>query len=255
MRVRLNDLESYENLKQHITAHGCYSERENERIYHKWFATAPRYLFRAVDRKYHITDQTVCDVGCAYGSNLVFCSPESYGIEIEAYETEFAASIGLTVHTMDVITADFSSLPKVDVVWNSATLEHVEAPHIFLRKLHMLLKPRGLLAIYVPTIPWLSFLGRVPPLKKYLTGYVHGDHINAFVPSTLRFFCERAGFETVEVSAFYPGILAPLSHIKLIDGCVYIGRKIEGWEYAPNATRRAADNQKGFVFKGQDFGE
>lgn len=255
MKVCLNNLGTYKALKEHVIANGCYSEQENERIYHKWFATAPRHLFRAVDRKYHLTEQTLCDVGCAYGGNLVFCSQDSYGIEIEEYETKFATSIGLTVHTMDVISADFSELPKVDVVWNSATLEHVEAPHIFLRKLHMLLKPGGLLAIYVPTIPWLPFVKRIPRLNRYFTGYRHGDHINAFVPSTLRFFCERAGFETVEVSAFYPSILAPLSHIKLIDGCVYIGRKIEGWEYAPNATRRTAANTKGFDFKGQEFGE
>jgi SAM-dependent methyltransferase len=255
VNILLKGLGSYEELKQHIIANGCYSERENERIYSKWFATAPRYLFRAVDRKYHITERTLCDVGCAYGANLAFCTADSYGIEIEEYEAKFAASIGLIVHNMDVITADFSHLPQVDVVWNSATLEHVEAPHIFLRKLHMLLRPRGLLALYVPTIPPLPVLRRVPRLKQYFTGYLHGDHINAFTPSTLRFFCERAGFETVEVSSFYPGILSPLSHLNLIDGCVYIGRKIEGWEYPPNATRRAAPNEKGFVFAGQAFGE
>lgn len=255
MKVRLNDFGSYERLKQHIVANGCYSEQENERIYNKWFAKAPRYLFRAVDRKYHITGKVVCDVGCAYGGNLAFCHPDSYGIEIEEYEVNFATSIGLVVHNMDVITGDFSSLPPVDVVWNSATLEHVEAPHIFLRKLHQLLKPGGLLALYVPTIPVLSFMGRIPYVKRYFTGYLHGDHINGFTPSTLRFFCERAGFETLEVSSFYPGILAPFSHLKLIDGCVYIGRKIEGWEYPPRATRRAVANVKGFEFIGQTFGE
>src|SRR5690606_25896898 len=136
----------------------------------------------------------------------------------------FANSIGLTVHNLDVIHADFADLPRVDAVWNSATLEHVESPHIFLRKLHQLLKPGGLLGLYVPTIPPFRFLKHVPRLKPYFTGYLHADHINAFTPSAIRFFCERAGFETVVVSAFYPGVLAPLSRFPLTDGCVYVGR-------------------------------
>ncbi|NLX10330.1 MAG: class I SAM-dependent methyltransferase [Chloroflexi bacterium] len=255
MEVRLNGLGTQDNLKQHIITSGCYSPQENERIYHKWFARGPRYLFRAVDRKYHLTQGTLCDVGCAYGTNLVFGAPGSYGIELETYEVAFANSIGLTVHNLDVIHADFADLPRVDAVWNSATLEHVESPHIFLRKLHQLLKPGGLLGLYVPTIPPFRFLKHVPRLKPYFTGYLHGDHINAFTPSTIRFFCERAGFETIEVSAFYPGILAPLGRFPLTDGCVYVGRKIEGWEYSPSATRRTADNPRGFDFVGQKFGE
>ena len=255
MKVVLNRLSSYEELKRHIVAHGCYSERENERIYHKWFAAGPRYVFRAVDRKYHITHGALCDVGCAYGTNLVFCNSTSYGIDSEDYVVKFAIRIGLTVHNRDVIASDFSDLPPVDYVWNSATLEHVESPHIFLRKLHMLLKPEGLLALFVPTIPSLPVLRRLPRLKRYLTGHLHGDHINAFTPSTLRFFCERAGFETVEVSAFYPGILSPFSHLNLIDGCVYIGRKTAEWEYPQSSTRRVATNVKGFEFVGQTFGE
>jgi SAM-dependent methyltransferase len=242
VKVVLNGLGSYEELRQHIVANGCYSERENERIYNKWFAAGPRYLFRAVDRKYHLTEGT-------------FCNSNSYGIEIEEYETKFAASIGLTVHNMDVITSDFSHLPQVDCVWNSATLEHVESPHIFLRKLHVLLKPQGLLALYVPTIPALPFLRSLPRLGKHLTGYLHSDHINAFTPSTLRFFCERAGFETVEVSSFYPRILSPFNRLNLTDGCVYIGLKTAGWEYPRNSTRRASTNEKGFEFIGQKFGE
>ncbi len=255
MNVQLNGLGTRDALRQHVVAHGCYSAQENARIYDKWFATAPRYRFRAVDRKYGITQRALCDVGCAYGAELAFCTPDSYGIEIEDYEVNFARSIGLTVYALDVLTADFSSLPLVDVVWNSATLEHVTAPHVFLRKLHQLLRPRGLLAIYVPTVAPLRALRRVPGLARYFAGYLHGDHINAFTPTTLRFFCERAGFDTIEVSSFFPGPLALFNRFPLMDGCVYIGRKIEGWEYPSNATRRAAHNPNGFTFVGQEFGE
>lgn len=255
MEVRLHNLVTYDRLRDHVLQRGCYSPAENERIYQKWFASAPRYRFRAVNRKYGLTRGVLCDVGCAYGSNLVFCSPESYGIEIEPYEVNFARSIGLTVYQMDVIQADFTGLPRVDAIWNSATLEHVTAPHIFLRKLHQLLKPDGLLAIYVPTLPPLAWLRGLPRIGRYVSAYRHDDHINAFTPAVLRFLCERAGFRTLEVSPFYPGALAALNPLHLLDGCIYVGRKLDPWDYPPLATRRAADNPSGFAYVGQKFAE
>jgi SAM-dependent methyltransferase len=239
--------QSPEKLKKHICANGCYSREENERIFDKWFSKAPRYLFRAVNRKYQLTDRTLCDVGCGYGANLLFCHLGSYGIELEEYAVKFARSIGCQVYERDVITDDLADLPQVEVVWNSAVLEHVESPHIFLRKLHMLLRPNGLLALYAPTIPPLPVLRHLPRLGQYFTGHLHGDHINAFTPGTLKFFCERAGFTTIEISAFYPPPLSIMSRkLFWVDGCVYIGRKADDWEYPPNATRRKAINAKGF---------
>lgn len=35
---------------------------------------------------------------------------------------------------------------------------------------------------------------------------------------------------------------------------VYIGRKIPGWKYPDNSTRRVAENTQGFLFVGQVFG-
>jgi hypothetical protein len=57
----------------------------------------------------------------------------------------------------------------------------------------------------------------------------------------------------VEVSPLTPGILSPFSRVfrRFIDGCVYVGTKIEGWEYPENSTRRVAANKDGFVFRGQ----
>src|SRR5437868_7076574 len=112
-------------LHKYIITHGCYSYDENSRICEKWFANAPRYLFRAVDGKYNIAKKVLCDVGCAYGMNLVFCASGSYGIETEEYAAKFARSLGLVVHQYDVLKDNVCNLPKVDVVWCSAVLEHV----------------------------------------------------------------------------------------------------------------------------------
>jgi len=256
MRVQaLPGVTTREDLRAYLLAHGCYSQAENDRIYTRWFADAPRYLFRAVSEKYDLTGRPLCDVGCGYGMNLAFCSPTSYGIELQDYEVRFARSLGLTVFGRDVIHDDLSDLPRPEAAWCSSVLEHVDSPHILLRKLHGLLVPGGLLAVYVPTLPLLPELMHLPRVGRYFVGHTHSDQISAFVPATLRFACERAGFRTLEVSPFYPGPLRVLNRVpganRIIDGAIYVGRAIAGWDYGGASTRRSADNARGFEYRGQ----
>lgn len=244
-------LDKIQKLENHIIKNGCYDEQENSRIYQKWFKTAPRYLFRTVDKKYKITQKIICDVGCSYGMNLIHCTKDSYGIEIEEYSRTFGSSIGLQIYQRDIIKDDLSDLSKVEAIWCSAVLEHVESPHIFLRKLNLLLQNNGLLFVYVPTIPLFTRLRYLPKFGKYFDGHLAADHINAFVPKTLQFMCERAGFHTLEVSPFYPiDFINKIPIIsELIDGCVYVGKKINDWNYADKATRKIAFNNNGFLYK------
>ncbi len=216
------------DLKQLIAEKGCYSREENLRIYEKYFAKAPRYLFRAVNKKYNIVGKTLCDVGCSYGMNLIFSAPGSYGIEIDAEKTRFARSIVLEVHQRDLLQDGAYGLPKIDVVWCSAVLEHLDAPYPFIRRLMELLKPGGLMIIYVPTIPLIRWLEHLPGVGRFLTGYDNRDHRYAFVPETLRFLCERAGLRTIEVSPFLPIPFSVFNHMpvlnRLVGRCVYIGQ-------------------------------
>jgi SAM-dependent methyltransferase len=245
----LPGLVSMDDLQQYIIDNGAYSKEDNARIFDKWFKGSPRYLFRAVNRKYNIVSKVMCDVGCAFGTNLIYTAPGSYGIEIDEYPAKFAKSIGLQVERRDIFE-DISDLPKVEIIWCSAVLEHVTSPHILLRKLHQLLAPGGMVVLFIPTVPIAPFLRHLPILSKYLTGRLHSDHINAFTPETVRFFCERAGFKTIETSPFYPFPINVFNHIpmvnQLIDGCIYIGEKIDNWEYPTKATRHAANNVQGF---------
>jgi SAM-dependent methyltransferase len=230
------------DVRELILERGCFDREENERIYWKWFHGAPRYLFRAVDRKYGLTQVRLADVGCSYGMNLLHCAPGSYGIEIDEREAAFALGLGLPVHHRDAMHGDLSDLERVDALWCAAVLEHVDAPHVFLRKLYDLLVPGGLLVVFVPTIPIFRGLSKLPRIGGYFNGHVAVDHVNAFTPATLGFTCERAGFRTLEVSPYYPRPFGLLNRIpvssRLIDGCVYVGRSIEDWEYPQKASRR-----------------
>lgn len=227
MKIKINH--NIQDLKDFIIKNGCFSEEENLQIYEKWFANGPRYLFKAVDKKYKITSKILCDIGCAYGTNLIYCAQGSYGIEIDKRKVEFAKSIGLMVYERDFLKDDISELPKADIVWCSAVLEHVESPYIFLKKICHILRPNGLIVIYVPTIPLFPKFSSIPWIKKYISGFNNQDHINAFVPSTLKFICERAGFYTIEVSPFYPSFFSAFNKIPIINQLtgriIYVGQR------------------------------
>lgn len=231
-------------LQEYVVKHGGLSPQRNLDIYKKWFKESPRYLFRAVDERYHLTQKVFCDVGCSYGMNLVWSREESYGVDIVPEYTEFARNLGLTAHTRDVVTGDLSDLPKVDAVWCCAVLEHVDAPHIFLRKLWTLLEPEGLIFMWVPTIPGIPwrYLRHFPFLKPHLTAHTHSDHVNAFTPSTVRFMAERAGFETIELNALYPKPFQWLGRFMFIlDGVMYIGKKKESAYFAHSSRKGRAE--------------
>ncbi len=218
-----------ERLRDFIIENGCFTKEENLKIFENYFAKGPRYLFQAVDKKYNITSKLLCDIGCSYGMNLIYCTPDSYGIEVDRRKVEFARGIGLKVYELNLLRDDTSCLPRVDIIWCSAVLEHLDSPYIFLTKIREMLKPDGLLAIYVPTIPIFPSLSYFPYLGKYVSGFKNKEHIYAFVPSTLRFICERAGFMTIENSPFYPSFLGIFNRIpiinRIIGRTVYIGKK------------------------------
>ena len=225
----------------YILERGCFSPEQNRAIYEKWFRKGPRYLFNEINKRYGLTRMSICDAGCSYGMNLICCTPESYGVEILPECAEFAHSLGLTVYRRYVVTEDLSDLPKVDAVWCCAVVEHVDAPHVFLRKISTLLRTGGLIFLWVPTIPpwpW-KLLKYIPFMWRHMVAHTHSDHVNAFTPSTIRFIGERAGFETLEVSAMYPWPLRFFNRsLYVLDGAMYIGRKKEGSAYFGNSTRK-----------------
>jgi SAM-dependent methyltransferase len=234
--------------RTHVLERGCHDARENERIFEKWFARAPKVVFRRAASRFGLRDKTLCDVGCCYGANLFFARPGSYGLEVNADYVRFARGLGLTVHERDVVEDDLTDLPRVDAVWCGSVIEHVDSPHILLRKLHLLLKPGGLLMLFAPVVPPVAALRRLPKYGSNFTSHLHDDHVSAFVPKTLRFTCERAGFETVELTALYRAPFSLLDRVLFLPAtCMYVGRARDGWDYPANSVRRAAPNAKGFV--------
>jgi SAM-dependent methyltransferase len=193
--------------------------------------------------------------------NLVYCSRDSYGIEFRGARARFAKSLGLNVFECNFLVDDLSHLPRVDVVWCAATLEHVDAPHVLLRRLYNLLKGDGRIILETPCAIPNRMMWSVPFLNRVFGD--HDDHINSFSQTSLIRFCERAGFAEewsfrystplvmrrlpVRVTGIFPFSIVAQS-------VVYVGRRIPGWNYPPKATRNAADNALGYEFRDQILG-
>lgn len=251
---------SLAELERHVLARGCYDATENARIYNKWFSQSrPRdRVFEYVDRIHGITQSTLCDVGCGYGQNLVYAAPGLYGLELEDYQTKFARSIGLDVRTTNIITNEMADLPLVDTVWCAAVLEHVDAPHVFLRRLYYLLKPGGRLVLQVPAAAPALWLRRIPGMQAVYGD--HDDHINSFSPASLARFCERAGFQEESVFRYSTPLINRISAMPVwatrlpplnlvAQSILYVGRQVPNWDYPTKATRRAANNRAGYLFR------
>lgn len=252
-----------DELREHIVRSGTFAPDRNLEIYQACFAgsRAKDRMFEAMLREYHLDSKRVCDTGCGWGAHLVRCGPGSYGIDIDREKIAFAKAIGLNAHARDIVSDDLADLPKVQAVWCSAIIEHLDAPHVFLRKLNTLLEPGGLLLLETPVQSMFPWLGRVP-LPKFKDVFLgdHPDHVNAFTPGTIRHACEYAGFATkkmfrwslpiVNRAPFLPLRLTGLPPFSAVARAVmYVGEKIPGWDYPERATRRASENRLGYVRK------
>lgn len=256
-------IRSEEQLREHVVKSGSFSPERNRAIFDACFsgARAKDRMFEAMAREFHLDRRRVCDAGCGYGAHLVRCGPGSFGIDIDKEKIAFARAIGLDAHARDLVHDDLADLPRADAVWCSAIIEHLDAPHVFLRKLNSLLEPGGLLLLETPVLAPLPWLGRLP-LPKFRDVFLgdHPDHVNAFTPGTIRHACEYAGFATkkmfrwslpiVNRAPFLPLRLTGLPPFSAVARAVmYVGEKIPGWDYPERASRRASDNRQGYVRK------
>lgn len=182
-----------------IRARSPLPAADTERLIGDFFV--PSRAIRFVCEAHHLDQKAVLDIGCSYGQHLIHFGPGSAGIDAVERNVEFCRALGFEV-TMTNVEDGLPDLGRrFDAIYCSNLLEHLVAPHLFLLRLHALLKPGGLLFVHVPTMPPLKIVDRL--LKRVIghNGYLASEHINAFTPRTLAFTIERAGF-TVDDVAF-----------------------------------------------------
>ncbi len=215
-------------------------------------------LFKSLLTKYYDSSRTVCDAASGYGHYLRYFGANSYGLEISGEHVQFANAMGLNVYKRNILDDDLSDLPKVDMVFSIATIEHVESPHTFLRKMYNLLKDDGILVLETSSRPiykWFNRTGFLRPIYDE-----HGDHISFFTPDSFKWYAKRAGFDALDCFLWSAPLVNRFKRINPLTtryfpfnrfACdlVYIGRKNSEWEYPDRSVRMKADNECGYVFK------
>lgn len=148
------------------------------------------------------------ELGCAYGFFLLEAKRyyECAGIELSEFAAAEARKRGLDVRSGDFMTLDvpashFSAVAIFDCI------EHLADPFHYLRKIHTVLRPGGVLAITTGDIG--SLYARLTGRKWRLM--TPPQHLFYFTRDTLTTMLDRAGFEVLEFS--HPWKLVPLGLI------------------------------------------
>ena len=210
------------------------TESETTEIIEKHFARVPS-LVSILYRSHGFGDMRVLDVGCGFGQSLLYWGEESEGVEIGERQHRFLSALGRRVTGLNVEDGTAGLQPEsFDAVFTNNLLEHLVAPHLYLARLHQLLKPSGILAVghpVVPATPWKQFW--------MLQGYNYWlavEHINFYTPQTARLSLERAGFNVERqyfpragsINPLLGRLTAPIG-VHVLSVC----RKVNDFKYHP----------------------
>lgn len=148
----------------------------------------------------------ILDIGCGYGHFIKIM--ENYGwtasgIEPSSRTIRYAKSKGLNVFETTIEDAVFpeSSFEAVTAFY---VLEHLFEPLSVLKKIHAMLKPRGVVVLRIPhTTPIVKLLDLFN-IKNNL--YDLPFHMYDFSPNTIRLLLEKAGFSSIRIIPGSPTI-------------------------------------------------
>jgi len=150
------------------------------------------------------------DVGCGDGAFLKLA--QERGWEISGTEhSSFAANyvseaLGIPVFCGEIFDAGYPE-NSFDVVTMWHVLEHLTDPKRYLREIHRILKPSGLLVIAVPNVNDYIMqaayrLGKRRPLKLFSKDD-REIHLYHFSDKTLRNYLRNTGFECLKIAPDY----------------------------------------------------
>ena len=137
------------------------------------------------------------DVGCASGFVLELAHQRGWracGVDLNQRAVEVARGKGLDVQCAPLESCTFADA-SFDVVTLYDVLEHLYRPMDILRRAHQLLKPGGLLVLYVPN--YESFLRLVLGVDAFFIWGIF--HLTYFTGETLAHAVRTAGFDVLSI--------------------------------------------------------
>lgn len=224
-------------MREYIAERTPFDEKETSRILNKFFQRVPKAVAVCL-RDYGFDRKKVLDLGSSFGQSLLYWGPDSEGVDVQPDTDEFGQAMGRRMYHINIEVGFPSSMnASYDAVYTSNLFEHLIAPHLFLARVHAVLRPKGILAIAHPVVPAFPF--RVLLERAGFCGWRAVEHVNFFTPETSKLTLEYAGFRVLRQYNLglpnYLGLrwlLRPLSI-----QCLSIVEKVEKYQYHPRRDR------------------
>jgi 2-polyprenyl-3-methyl-5-hydroxy-6-metoxy-1,4-benzoquinol methylase len=155
------------------------------------------------------------DVGCGEGTFLQLAKDGGWwinGTEVSTYAANYAAGVsGADVFCGELPDAGYPD-HSFDVVTMWHVLEHVRDPSEYLKEVHRVLKPDGLLVLAIPNrndlVMQIAYRIMKRRKMKLFTKDEREVHLYHFSTKTIKAYLDKAGFEPLRLSPDF-GIIEP----------------------------------------------
>lgn len=171
-----------------------------------------------IERNYGKNQGRLLEIGSGSGFFLEEAKARGWdvvGCELSETACEFSRSREINVLNSTVAEANFSD-NEFNVVATFDVLEHIYDPKSFMKEIKRILKPGGLLFVYVPNLESASF--HLMGVNAHFIWPTH--HLTYFTPETLSRFIESMDFEVVFLETKgldFEDFIWQLKNIKKVD--------------------------------------
>lgn len=146
------------------------------------------YVFRNIYKNFGNSPQL--DFGCGFGTFIKYVD-RVYAVKVSGYEVNDLAIKTLKNRNIKLITNIDSKDSEFETIVSMNVLEHIKDDQLIIKQFYKLLKPGGVLILYLPHSNFLwSNLDELV------------DHHRRYTKKELIFKLEKAGFKTTKVQYF-----------------------------------------------------
>lgn len=182
-----------------------YMERYNEDV--EWWNLVYAMRYNVFERHLSPNKRRILDVGSGPGLFLLHGKErgwQPYGVEPSIQAATYSKDLGLDV-MHDFLTSETAAkLGTFDVIHLSLVLEHIPDPISFLRLIHSMLNPGGIICVVTPNDynPFQLALRNTCNYPAWWVAPPH--HINYFNFRSLELLLKRSGFSIVQRETTFP---------------------------------------------------